>query len=51
MFESLGYNVETHGQKTYNGVAIALEAAAGGRAPAACPATTPTSTPATSRPS
>ena len=32
LFEDLGYNVVTHGQKTYNGVATALEAAARGRA-------------------
>ena len=28
--EALGYNVETHGQKTFNGVAILVEAAVRG---------------------
>ena len=30
LFEDLGYNVETHGQKSFNGVAPSLQAPAGG---------------------
>jgi exodeoxyribonuclease III len=45
--EDLGYNVETHGQKGFNGVAILAKRPFEGRA--GCPATTPTSSLATSR--
>ena len=47
--EAAGYNVATHGQKAYNGVAI-LSKRRSRTSAAACPATRPTITPATSRP-
>ena len=45
---ALGYNVATHGQKTYNGVAM-LSKHPWRTSAAACPATRATITPATSR--
>lgn len=46
--EALGYNVVTHGQKTFNGVAL-LSSSGSTRPSRASPATTRTPTPASSR--
>ena len=48
MFEDRGYNVATHGQKSFNGVAI-LSKYRWRMSPAACPAMTTTRRPAGSR--
>jgi exodeoxyribonuclease-3 len=48
-FRELGYEALTHGQKSYNGVAILAKGGAT-RSAAACPATRRTSRPATWRP-